>query len=517
MKNYRDNILFAVSIGFYFLLWQILNPVLGYMLDSDCVAYLTIAERVAKGDYFKSINGLWSPLNGWLLVPFIKAGFNSWDVAKAMNCFFGGIVIVLSQILFWKFSKNVFSKWLFAFSLPIMICYFVFVQMFGDVMQLIFVLGYLLLLFTDNYFESKFKIFFSTILMAIGYYAKAYSLVFFILHFCIVLFWFYKQQNKSTSATIKNAILGIVTSIIFVLPWSFQLQKKYNEFSLTGMAGKMNMSWYINSGKTFKEDITLLIPPSYNDSPTFWEDPYLSQTNLSSPFSSAKHFVKWIARVVYTSLESIQCFHELTFFAIAILLVGFYFYFFKKEENQTNRLNIQLLLITIMLLPIGYLAMHIETRYIWLNAILLWIVGFVLLEKLQLLNNKIFKIAALLLAFSFCYFPLIQIKNLKFKNKDLFETSNELMKQNWQGKFTSNVTDAGRMWVIAYLTKSQFYTIERTDYNESDLILEMKRYGVKYYFYEAENNKIKHSLDENYFKKINQIGNLEIYEKLNNE
>jgi hypothetical protein len=68
------------------------------------------------------------------------------------------------------------------------------------------------------------------------------------------------------------------------------------------------------------------------------------------------------------------------------------------------------------------------------------------------------------------------------------------------------------MWVIAYLTKSSFYTIENNNYTEQELIDEMKRYGVQYYFFEAENNCLQHEPSNVYFKKINQINNLSIYQ-----
>ena len=108
MKNYPLNVILIFSLAFYSVLWLLLNPVLGYLLASDCVAYLTIAERFAKGQYFESINGLWSPLNGWMIAPFIKAGFNSWTTAKSMNYFIGAVVLLLSFLLskVWVFPKR---------------------------------------------------------------------------------------------------------------------------------------------------------------------------------------------------------------------------------------------------------------------------------------------------------------------------------------------------------------------------------------------------------------------------
>jgi hypothetical protein len=52
-------------------------------------------------------------------------------------------------------------------------------------------------------------------------------------------------------------------------------------------------------------------------------------------------------------------------------------------------------------------------------------------------------------------------------------------------------------------------------YTEQELIAEMKRYGVQYYFFEAENNCLQPEFSNVYFKKINQINNLSIYQFIN--
>ena len=513
MKNYHLNIILVFSLAFYLVLWLVLNPILGYMLDSDCVAYLTLAERFAKGQYFESINGLWSPLNGWMMAPFIKSGFNSWTIAKTMNCFVGAVVLVLSFLLNNRFVKNKTATYLFAIFFPIVLAYQVYFQMFGDVLQLVFLLGYILLFTSPNFFKSTFKIIAASIIMGIAYYAKAYSLFFFLIHFVAISSWvFYKRQNTFTQ-TIKNICLAFITIFIVIFPWNYALHSKYKEWNFIGQSGKMNMSWNINSGKSFKSNYTLMIPPTYTDSPSFWEDPYLTQQNLSTPFSSVSHFVKWVARVIHTFFEAISCFQELTFFAFAILCFGGY-YFFKNNKDTFSEIefSIQLIIITILILPFGYLLMHIETRYIWANGILLWILANHVIHQFTQIGKKQKVIIQLLIAFSFIFFPVKNSFSLRQKNKDLFETAAQLNQLNWHGKFTSNVTDAGRMWVIAYLTKSSFYTIENNNYTEQELIDEMKRYGVQYYFFEAENNCLQHEPSNVYFKKINQINNLSIYQ-----
>jgi hypothetical protein len=504
------------SLAFYSVLWLLLNPVLGYLLDSDCVAYLTIAERFAKGQYFESINGLWSPLNGWMIAPFIKAGYNSWTTAKSMNYFIGAFVLILSFLLTNRFVKNKLATYLFAICFPIVLAYQVYFQMFGDVLQLVFLLGYLLLITSPGFFKSTIKIIAASAIMGIAYYAKAYSLFFFLIHFIAIVSWTYYKRQISLALSLKNIGIAFFTIFIVIFPWNYALHNKYKEWNFIGQSGKMNMSWNINSGKSFKPNYTLMIPPTYTDSPSFWEDPYLTQQNLSTPVSSVKHFVKWLARVVHTIFEAVSCFQELTFFAIAILCFGVYCYFKNTRETFSEiEFNSQLIMITIFILPFGYLLMHIETRYIWANSILLWILAQQIIHQFTQIQKKYKVILTIVVALSFVFSPIKNTFSLRQKNKDLFETAAQLNQLKWQGKFTSNVTDAGRMWVIAYLTKSSFYTIEKNMYTEQELIAEMKRYGVQYYFFEAENNCLQPEFSNVYFKKINQINNLSIYQFIN--
>ncbi len=504
-----------LALLLYVLLCLFLHPYLGYILDSDGVAYLAIAKRVANAQYLQSINGLWSPLNSWLLVPFIEKGMDAWTIAKILNFVFGGIVIVLVHLLFIRFKIKKIAHAFLLMALSVVMVHNVYLQTFGDVLQLIFALLYLLILWSENFYSSYWKATLCGLIMGIAFYAKAYSLAFFLFHFAATLYWFYSKKKVTLKNTVIMYCLGIFTALLLILPWTYALHKKYGVWSLTGFAGKLNMSWYINSGKTFKSDIKLLIPPSYNDSPSFWEDPYPSQENLSSPFSSGKHFIKWITRVIHTKLTAIECYNEISFLALSILLISLYYFFFRKKEvdEVEDNIQIQLLIFTILILPLGYLMMHIETRYIWLNIFLLMIAGAVLLERVKkFIHPYLYLISIFILAFSFIIFPVLNIENLKNKNKELFEYAAILEKNNIKGSFTSNAIDAGRMWVVAYLSQNQFYTIERTDYTEQELIDEMKRYHVTYYLFQSENNKPSIQLDEQFFHLLFKTNGFDLYE-----
>jgi hypothetical protein len=86
-----------------------------------------------------------------------------------------------------------------------------------------------------------------------------------------------------------------------------------------------------------------------------------------------------------------------------------------------------------------------------------------------------------------------------------------LKQNNIKGSFTSNVGDAGPMWVVAYLTGNQFYTIERSDYSKAELIAELKRYKVDYYLMEMENNVLGKQVLDSIFKPVLQVQGITVF------
>jgi hypothetical protein len=514
MNNLQSSLITGIALLMYGILCYIVHPWLGFLLDSDGIAYLTIARRVAEGQNMESINGLWSPLNSWLLAPFIQHGFDAWTTAKVMNMSFGAVVIMLVARLFHRFRLHPFAFGCFMLAIPVLMVHHVYLQMFGDVLQLIFVLTYLLILSANQWRLNMGKVILSAVIMGIGFYAKAYSLLFFLVHFSAVLWWLFIQKQINLKKVLQFAAVGFVVILLVTMPWRIALHQRYQTWTLSGLAGALNMSWQINSGKTFSPDIRLLIPPTFQDSPSFWEDPYPSQGKLSTPLSSPSHSFRWIARVGHTVLSAVQCFNDISALGIAILFIGFFYFFFRKtsDPNKLSQLNEQLILITICLIPSGYLLMHIETRYIWLNTFLLMILGAKLIvDTREYVKPILLKAALFILSLTFVIFPVVDMEVLKGKNADLFTYAEAIKSTGIKGSFTSNATDAGRMWVVAYLTGNPFYTIERTDYSNEELIQEMKRYQVAYYLYESENNKPALLIDTTNFELVMKAEGIDVF------
>lgn len=479
MQSSFNNIVLAFSLLFYGLLWWCLEPSLGYLLDSDAVAYLTIAHRIAGGDYLKSINGLWSPMNSWLLVPFIKQGLDAWASAKALNCFFGGVLLIQSWMLFLQLGIDKKTRTIFMMVLPMILVYMVYFQMFGDVLQLVFALTYIQLLLRHDFLSNTKVVVLSGLIMGLGFYAKTYSAIFFITHLSSLVLYD-SWRNKIRRRILLNYVFGVCVLLAVMLPRAIQLHQKYDTFSLMGNAGKLNLSWHINSGKTFRKSIKLLIPPPYEDSPSFWEDPFPSQGKLSTPFDSVQHFSRWVLRIIYNVFLTLKTYVEFSICTIPFLL--FLFYRMRKRQPLSDA-TIKLIL-ALLVLPLGYLAIVVEGRYLWLSIfLLLFLAGLYAPSQSFSISKKSLLIS--FFAISFLVFPAYKLWQLKGKNKELFLLAQELKALPKHSKIVTNMDDEGSFWVVCYLAQLSNYTIEKSHYTLKDLSEEMRRYNISYYFHVA--------------------------------
>jgi hypothetical protein len=473
---FRNNTVWLALI-LYCLVWLLLHPSLGYLLDSDAVAYLTIAHRAADGEWVKSINGLWSPLNSWLLIPFIKLGFDSWMVSKIMNACFGGVLLLLSNTFFKRIALP--TQWvrLLTFILVPILVFYSYFQMFGDVLMLVLTMIYILLVIKKDFLFSQKKIVTAAVVMGVAYYAKSYALVLFCLHFSFLFFAQLYQNSTKRKTLFLNYILGIGIVFLMVLPRTYQIYTKYDLISLTGLSGKLNMSWHINSGKTFKEEIKLIVPPAYEDSPSFWEDPSLSHGKMSTPFESAHNLGRWILRVGYNCFLLLKSYLLISVFSLVLL--GFLFYD-AYRARKIAPLHFKLLSL-LLVLPIGYLAIVVETRYVWLSTFLLMALGVKI--ALSYFDSKNVQKILLIFCLSFLIHPCYMLFQLQYKNKNLFDLAGALKSKNVHGKIVSNINDEGSLWVVSYLAELQNYTIEHPNYDFAELSTEMRRYNIQQYLH----------------------------------
>lgn len=168
--------LFAAIV--YISLFFLLFPWYRYVLDIDAISYIHVAKRYASGEFYTAVNGYWSPLVSWILVPFIQLGFDAVISAKYINGLLGLLSLFTCCSFMNKFTIHVTLKKIIPFILAILLVSYAFYELCADLLQLWLLLLYLNLVFSKNFIEDNYKIILAGILAALCYFAKAYSFLF---------------------------------------------------------------------------------------------------------------------------------------------------------------------------------------------------------------------------------------------------------------------------------------------------------------------------------------------------
>ncbi|MGE5107095.1 MAG: hypothetical protein ACM3H8_06105 [Sphingobacteriales bacterium] len=212
-----------------------------YSFDVDGTAYITIAKQIANGEWYRSINGLWSPLNCWIAGLFISMGVDPVLIFKIINAIICCGIISLSGNLIKRFLNNINLQTGILLILPLILLSYVQQQLAGDLLQLFFLLIYISIITSSQFFQKPSLNYWCAITMALAYLAKSYSLPFFVVcHLCIYFLYYLRNRNDLRFAEIIKPVFSTY-AIFFLLisPWVYCLYLKYHHFTFS-TAGTLN-------------------------------------------------------------------------------------------------------------------------------------------------------------------------------------------------------------------------------------------------------------------------------------
>jgi hypothetical protein len=132
-----------------------------------------------------------------------------------------------------------------------------------------------------------------------------------------------------------------------------------------------------------------------------------------------------------------------------------------------------LLLLSILLLPGGYLAVHIEPRFLWPAAFLLLIAGTHLLTRIFTIwrfRPAAHRIAWFVLISSFLITPINSLQDLRYANQREHSIAAALQADGINGKFASGPTTYSAMRKIAFLSGNQYFENHRLAYTSRELL-----------------------------------------------
>ena len=306
---------FFVTI--YIFLFIFLFPGYRYLMDADATGYLSVAEKIADCNYFKSINGIWSPLGSWILVPFIKRGGNAILFAKYLNGFYGLVSLMLFFHLIRVLKIYFLPAVLIMGACVLLLLHFSFTRLFADNLLVMILLCYVSIVQSNDFVNNFKKIIAAGFFGALAFYAKAYSFYFVLLHLPIVIIYFEKQITGFyfSKSGLKKIITGTAVLVITSSFWFIALHNKYEHFIL----GQKNVTGTLT--ELYKPNKKLIYPPANGDY-AFFDDISLVNKKELTPLDNLPLLFIQFKLTLNNALLLISALNEFSVFLWMIVFIS---------------------------------------------------------------------------------------------------------------------------------------------------------------------------------------------------
>jgi hypothetical protein len=463
----------------------VIYPYYQYYVDPDATAYLTIAKRYAAGNYTKAINGYWSPWSCWLTALGIKAGMAAFPAAIIVNAIGAIGLLFISQSFFVLFRIEKRMQWLLNITLALFLSYAVFKQTFDDLWECFFLLCSLRLMLGSNYRDKPVLWILNGMIGALAYFSKAYAFPFFILNtLCCGFLLTHAMHKENRAAWLKMTATSVTVMVALSFPWIYLLHDKYGIW-MTSTAGTLNSSWYLVGHPLWQDGIQVIVPPAYTDSPYYWEDPWLVNGATPHFWDSPRLFALQLVKCGYNILKMVKSMTELSAFFLLTWVLAWCIFLSKTYRSYFDDSRIRVLCLSFILFPLAFILVNFEARYIWYMLPLSMVLGALVIYRMNT-GNRVKKLFVYLFVASYLVYPLWDMKTMFRLGETDYKNAAMLKTMQIKGSFTTNMVYGPGMPGIArlaYFSGNTYYNIPTLDCSKAELLAEMRRYHIRYYFH----------------------------------
>lgn len=502
----------------YCCLGILLFPLYQFQNEPDNISYINIAHLYAIGDFHDAINGFWGPLISWLLVPFLLVKFQPLFANKILTLIIGLFTIIAIRKLSHRFAINDRVRLLISFAAIPLLLSCAFIEGAGaDLLILCISLYYLYYIFDPDYGKKMAYGFIIGFLGALLFLSKGYGFYFFIAHFSLfTVIYFLKSKNHQERKNVSlKYIFGLTILIIICGLWIYNISNKYHYFTISN-TGKYNMQFDSMGSKGQPMFYQGLLQLPYPAAVSAWDDP----SHLTIEYEKSSPLFDWIIyQIVHFGENVFQTLHyieDFSIFSIIIILIYAIRYFGKRfrkpkdgiqsPEGRSWRREFQYLrsrderelhssilysLITMLLYTAGYELLHIEDRFLWLDAILLLLLcaSYVSNNHFEFIRSaNLRRVLFYTIIFSFWLYPATLLVIEVNEDRDIYMTSQQLQTAyHLNGNIASNNDgDAINSWKLAlfyaYFLDSKYYGATQINITGEELQRELGKYHIDYYF-----------------------------------
>ena len=480
-----------------------------YQIGGDELSYINIAREYASGNWGAGINGYWSPLISWLMVPFLSFGFThlyAVHVSKVLCLIIGFFTIISVKQFSNLFNLDKTVKRALLFSLIPVVLLFSLTYNTPDLLLACLLVYYLSIVFDPNYFGSWHNGVLCGFVGALAYFAKSYAFPFFVVHFIFFnLLYYFKGLNKQEKeGALKNLILGLMVFFVVSGLWIGTISDKYGKLTI-GTAGEYNQAlmgpeYAVNTLKYGENPVYYvgLIKPPKKSAISIWDEPSYSNLHHWSPFDSWGSFIYQL-KLIWANIEYTTEIIESFFLIAVVILISVILFILKIKPRKTSKNLFVYILISMFIYMGGYCIIIPEWRYLWFICLLVMMIAFCLVDSLfkdDMIGLHFRNILLILLILSFVLEPAYEIYALSGDDHGVYSLSSTLKSDyGIQGNIASNA-EWGKMLPISYYLDAHYYGLTKKNSSYPELEKELTENNIQCDYKEQTAYVYASSMDE---------------------
>jgi hypothetical protein len=352
------NILKAIPPGIiwlYAIVYVCLLPLYQHQINPDAVSYIACAEAYASGNLQVAVNGYWSPLLCWMLVPFIKTGIEPLLAIKIINLVCSVPALFLLLNIANRFVDDLVYRVVLLIAACMHLLVFSLTASTPDVLSwcaMTWVL-YLSLLLLEK--PGILNAIWLGIAGAASYFSKYYQFYVFLLVLVLLAIYLVITHHR------KQLRYVLISSAIFLCAagvWIILLHDRYGVFTITtasafntALAGEPGFNYPFLNGQSL----------SYLDysfyTYTSWEDPSLYRLSGWSPLVPASSLLPYLIHTIRWNMHVLRLYfgaEMLLIAAAAVMLI---------VSRKPFRSPLIFMMLIVCFYPSGYMLTLAENRY----------------------------------------------------------------------------------------------------------------------------------------------------------
>lgn len=374
-------------------------------LNVDSLSYISIAKLYANGEFTKAINGHWSPLLSWLLVPIQWLNLDIAYWGKVLI----GLSVIPSLIIVQQINESnrihPTLNFFIVLTTAAVLFFPAMVNFTPDVLliaPLLFVI-YALLQSDESKIDWKLAA-----AAGLGYYVKHFMLAYFLTLFVVaIILKLIQTPRANRNALVGRVIRCLIIFALIVLPWVICLSVKYKK-PMFSTAASYNTAFLFNPNETardYRENGLIDLP--YPEASSYWDDPAL----IKLPSFGWKEALQTSGSRTYQLYRINENFKALFDFLnymlnrvlIYVLVVWLFAIAWIWIKRKSLDLFYSLTLIALLLYCATYVVIVVDQRYLYFALVLVILAAGKMLSDISIT----FKLSTTVQILAACGFALL--------------------------------------------------------------------------------------------------------------